>query len=172
MNKLKVIENMGLKITWKLLSIGLYGCDMIPVQITRAELFEYLDGQLTTMDERTDKIISLMCEQDNEFQTDRLLRSFSDNDESVTAVQLRKWRACMLHGLLCNVNQDCLQGLLELMEFWLSMGMPRDCPLDFPSSDGELSVQNYFTQSVYKDMISKNNNWLNQEISRLIALER
>ena len=34
--------------------------------------------------------------------------------------------------ILENVNQDCLQGLMEMMEFWLPMKNEKECPMFFP----------------------------------------
>ena len=37
MNKLLLLRNMGFKITWKLIGIGLYGDNEIPVSINHDE---------------------------------------------------------------------------------------------------------------------------------------
>lgn len=170
MNRLKILENMGFKITWKLIDIGLYGLYEIPVVLTRDEVWDYLDDLLTNIDEQSDNIISLICEKDDPIRADKILKKYTDNDKSDIIVQTRKWRAYLLKTLLDNISHDCLQGLLELIEFWISMGKPEDCPHIFPAS--KENVHDYFTQSTYRFLATKNRVWLNQEIAKIIELEK
>ena len=170
MNKLKTLKSLGFQIPWKLMSIGLYGLCEIPALLTRDELLDYLDSLLEHMDEQTDNIVSLICESDNYMKFDKLLKKFAENDESDVEIQKRKWRVYLLKTLLDHISQDSLQGLLELMEFWMSMGNPKDSPHMFPEGDSA-AVQRYFTESTYHFLVHRNRDWLNKEISEIIALE-
>ena len=171
MNKLNFLKNMGFKISWKLINIGLFGDDEIPVSLTHDDVLEYLDSLLTDINEQTDNIIALICEKDDCARFDRFLKELANEDDSNTAIQKRKWRAYLLKKLIDNISEDCLQGLLELMEFWISMGKPDDCPQTFPSSDNKESVQDYFTQSSYNFIVDKNRAWLNAEMATIVKLE-
>lgn len=171
MNKLYVLKNMGFKISWKLIAIGLFGNDEIPPSITHLDVVEYLDGLLTDINEQTDDIITLICEKDNSTEFDDVLKGLAREDAADIVIQKRKWRAYLLKNLIDNINEDCLQGLLELMEFWVSMGKPDDCPQTFPSSDNKKSVQDYFTQASYEFNLNKNREWLNEEILSIVKLE-
>lgn len=171
MNRLKLLENIGFKISWRLISIGLYGYDEIPVLLTHDDVIDYLESLLTNTREATDNIISLICEKDNLVQFDRLLKEFVNDDESDITIQKRKWRAYLLKDLLNNINKDWLQGLLELMEFWISMGKPDDCPQTFPNGNDKVSIQNYFAQTSFMFFVEKNYAWLNKEVSTIIKLD-
>lgn len=171
MNKLSFLKNMGFKISWKLINIGLFGDDEIPVSLTYNDVLEYLDSLLTDINEQTDNIIALICEKDDGAKFDRFLKELANEDDSNIAIQKRKWRAYLLKKLIDNISEDCLQGLLELIEFWISMGRPDDCPQTFPSSDNKESVQDYFTQASYEFNVNKNREWLNQEILSIVKLE-
>lgn len=171
MNKLNILKNMGFKISWKLINIGLFGNDEIPSVLTHNDVVEYLDSLLTDINEQTDDIITLICEKDNSTEFDSVLKEFATKDASDIAIQKRKWRACLLRILIDNISKDCLQGLLELIEFWVSMGKPDDCPQTFPSSDNKESVQDYFTQASYEFNVNKNREWLNEEILSIVKLE-
>lgn len=46
MNRLNTIEDMEFKVSWKLIAIGLFGSDKIPIQLTYTDLFDYLDKRL------------------------------------------------------------------------------------------------------------------------------
>lgn len=170
MNKLCVLKNMGFKISWNLISIGLYGDGEIPPLITHMDVVDYLDSLLTDIDEQTGNIIALICEEDR-VKFDRLLKKFASKDNSNIAIQKRKWRVYLLKDLIDNINEDGLQGMLELMEFWASMGMPDDCPQAFPNSDEKKSIQEFFTQTSYELNLNKNQEWLNKEIQSIIKSE-
>ena len=162
---------MGFKISWKLIAVGLFGNDEIPPSITRFDVVEYLDSLLTSINEQTDDIIRLVCEKDDSVKFDHILRELAREDASDIVIQKRKWRACLLKGLIDNINEDCLQGLLELMEFWVSMGKSADCPQFFPSSDNKNAGQDYFTQASYEFNLNKNRQWLDEEILSIIKSE-
>ena len=162
---------MGFKISWKLIVIGLYGKGEIPPLITRFDVVDYFDGLLNDIDEQTDNIIALICEKEDSKNFDRLLEELANKDDSSIAVQKRKWRVCLLKNILDNVKEDCLQGLLELMEFWVSMGEPKDCPQTFPNGDDKKSIQEFFTPESYEVYLNKNREWINQEIKCIVMLE-
>lgn len=170
-NKLYVLKNMGFKISWKLIEMGLLGIDEIPPSIVHLDVVEYLDGLLTGINGQTDDIITLICERDDSTRFNILLKELASKDSADVVVQKRKWRACLLKSLIDNIDGDCLQGLLELMEFWVSMGRPSDCPQTFPSSDKKELVQEYFTQASYESNLSRNREWLDKEILSIVKLE-
>lgn len=172
MNKLYVLKSMGFKISWNLITIGLFGDDEIPASITHSDVAEYLDSLLTGVDEQTDNIVSLVCEEDSSVKFDSILRKLASEDESDIAIQKRKWRACLLKILIDNISKDCLQGLLELMEFWVSMGNPADCPQAFPNGGNKELAQDYFTQASYEFNVNKNREWLNEEVLSIIKNEK
>lgn len=171
MNKLCFLKNLGFKISWNLIAIGLYGNGEIPSLITRLDIVDYLDSLLTDIDEQTDNIIALICEKEDSAKFDRILEELANKDNSSIAIQKRKWRVCLLKILLDNINGDSLQGMLELMEFWVSMGMPNDCPQTFPKGNNKKSIQEYFTPASFEFNLNKNRKWVNEEIRYIIKLE-
>lgn len=171
MNKLESLKNMGFKISWKLIGIGIYGYDEIPILLTRDDILDYLNSMLTSINEQTDSIISLVCEENDPVEFDRILRKLVNDDSSNTTIQKRKWRAYLLRDLLDHISKDSLQGLLELMEFWISMGTTDNCPQTFPESNNSESIQEYFTKSSYDFLVDRNNAWLNEEILSIIKLD-
>ena len=96
---------------------------------------------------------------------------FANKDSSDITVQRRKWKAGLLKNLIDNISSDCLQGLLALMEFWLSIGKVEDCPQSFPDRGNKESIQKYFTQSLYTSNLCRNRCWLKKEIKDIIRLE-
>lgn len=168
MNKLYVLENWGFKITWRLIQIGAKGLCEIPAMLTRDEILGYLIDSLNNIDDQTDNVISLICE-DNPIEFDKVLDKFAENDRCDLGVQKRKWRAYLLQTLLDSLSRDPLQGLLELIEFWLAMGKPENCPHVFPTNT--TVAKDYFTEATYNSLIKMNREWLNKEINEIIELE-
>lgn len=171
MNVLDRIENMGLKVTWKLITLGLYGFNGNVGLLSRDELFDYLMDCLGRNDGQTDNIIRLICDKTDYSKIDCMLNSFASKDKSIESVQYRKWRAYVLKNLLNDAeNHDFLQGLLALMEFWTFDGCLEDCPHEFPDNVG-MSVQEYFTEAKYQALLKKNSIWLENEVLYITQLE-
>lgn len=171
MNKLDVMKNMGFAITWKLISIGLYGSGRIPVSLTYDDVFEYIDDSYSENNGQTDNMIALICEENEREEFDKLLKGFSNRESSDVDLQKRKWRCCLLRSLIDNIDEDFFQGLLELMEFWVSMGITDDCPQAFPKPNDKTSIDNYFSRESYVYNLNKNKIWLKREIADIINEE-
>lgn len=171
MNKLHVLENMGFKISWKLLYIGLYGEDEIPVSLTCDEVCDYLDSLLKVIYGQTDNIITLIGEKEDSEKFEKLLKKLADEDDFNIGIQKRKWRAYLLQNVIENIHEDWFEGLLELTEFWITMGMPADCPLTLPRSGKKKAVQEYYSQPSYECNLNKNREWLKEEIRSMMQWE-
>lgn len=171
MNKLNILKSLGFKMSWKLVSIGLFGDNEIPAVLTYDDVVEYLHSLLIDVNEQTDIIVALLCEKNNPTKFDDILKKLASEEKTDLAIQKRKWRVYLLKSLMDDIGKDSLQGLLELMEFWVSMGHPNDCPQTFPNNDSIETVQDYFTQASYEINMSKNREWLNKEILKIVNLE-
>lgn len=73
MNKLSILKNLGFKITWKLIMIGLYGHKEIPILLSYDVVFQYLLENLNYITTETDDIIFLIVEKDNYSEFDKIL---------------------------------------------------------------------------------------------------
>ena len=108
----------------------------------------------------------------NEFELDAIIKELANSEQSEFAFELHKWRICFLKKILDNKNEDVLQGLLELMEFWLPIKDELECPHIFPKNDGNNdSVHKYFTETMYTYLINKNQVWIENEIEKIRKAE-
>lgn len=82
------------------------------------------------------------------------------------SVSTRKWLLICLDMLLNNINQDPIYGLLELSNFWMAWGQPKDSPHNIQGVNNEISVSDYYTLDNYELMIRKNREWLNYELEK------
>lgn len=171
MNGLKTLLNMGFKITWNLIYIGLHGLDEIPVQISFSDVVEYIKEQIGAEPSQTDAMAALLCEKDDEDKFNKVLQELSLNDYSDPSIQKRKWRAYMLKKIIENGNEDYFMTMLALIEFWCAMGTPDGCPLTYPVPGDKESAKNFFTHSSYTVAMTANRTWLDREISDIITME-
>lgn len=167
MNKLTVLKNMGFVITWKLISIGVFGFDEITPLLTRDDVLNYLSDLLSHNGKETDRIISLLCEKENPERFDVLLRNMASDDHSNITIQKRKWRAFLLHELLDQPHCDYMQGLLALMEFWVTIATTEDCPIVFPKDNDKEAIQKFFSQQSYDLCLKNNRAWLDGEVAAI-----
>lgn len=164
MNKLKKIESIGLKVTWKLINIGLNGDDEIPMQFSIRELSEYLNERLCYDDIESDNIIKLLLEIDDVFSFEKILCELANSEKTDINVQKSKWKLYMLHELLYNPNQDFFQSLLDIMHFWTNIENMDICPHDFPSAEE-------FNENTYKSILKINQMWLKEALMNITMVE-
>lgn len=171
MNALVFMRSLGLKISWKLMAVGLYGDGGAPAELTRQEVLDFLDLCLTREGPQMARIIAILCEENDHDAMDAKVKEFAGLDGSDLSLQKRKWRAYRLARLLEELSADPLQGLLALMEFWLP-ARGTGCPLTFPRKDGSPSAEEYFTRSNYDAMVQRNRTWLSEEIGKIQRAEQ
>ena len=169
MNKLNEIADLGLRITWRLITIGLYGESYIKKQLSKEDIFEYLYDLLDIETDETDNIIKLICEKENDSKIDKFMHTFAEKEQTDLTIQLRKWRVYLLKKMLDNINQNCLRGLLELIEFWTAFEIPEESPHTDPKPG---NLKEYFTQDVFNSLLEKNKQWAKDEIERIKLLEK
>lgn len=172
-NKLFCMEELGFNVTWKLILIGLHGAQYIPAQITYDDVFEYLNEYLCRENvANVDSIISVINADSDYSKADKIIEALSEHDKADFLLQLRKWRVYLLQSLLDNSDKDYMQGLLELMEFWVTlMGAPEDCPIELPSNTDTLILNDYFTEDKYNALIKENKAWIGKEKKTIIEEE-
>ncbi len=173
MNKLLSIKEMGFIVTWKLIHIGYFGHESMPIQVDETALFDYLDKCLYSIDNQTDKIIALFYERGNS-KVESFLYEYASKEKTDWNLEFRKWRAFLLKDILDNLPSDALQGQLSLLEFWTSFENTSltDCPLSFPTKGDSISINKYFTDAMYSVQLKSNREWLAKEVSNIIYLDK
>ena len=170
MDTIRKLKDMGFKITWNLIEIGLYGKDEIPVLLWKEDVLDYLDYLLSNINNENDIAIELLCNIDEPDRFKNIIKKLVTNEKSDVTIQKRKWRAYMVKSLIDNKNSDFLEGLIDLEIFWINiMNWPDDCPLSFLANRKD--VQDYYCQSLYDICVEKNRIWLKKEISTIIDME-
>lgn len=172
-NILADVDQMGFRLTWKFINIGLYGREEVCAQISHDEMFEYFEILLETECDELEDVIELLCVKKEPFELDKLINELSENEQSDFAFELHKWRLYLLKKILDNRNEDFLQNLLALMEFWLPIRDKIECPHLFPEPDTNSdSVKEYFTEKMHAKLVNRNHAWLQKEIKKVHIAER
>ena len=166
---LKSMELMGFHISWKLIRMGLKGWNSVLPILDRKDVIDYLYDILDCLDDRTEDAIALICEKDDPEGFDQLLDEMAEKDNSDFELQQKKWQICLLYQVLNSMKKDILYGLLELMEFWASMGFPEDAPRSFPSP--EETNDAFFTEESKNRIVNENRKWADAQRKKIIQME-
>ena len=168
MNKLTFFKKLNFVITWKLIYIGLVGCDEIPALLTHQELKEHLYDELKNSND-DNYIIQLICE-DNSENVVSLIKRRSEAENSKLFLQKQKWLVYMACDLVDHLPSDYLQGILQLLEFWYPIRNVIDCPFAFPND--AIEVPDYFSEKNYNDLVAKTKNWIKMMCANLAKEEK
>ena len=166
MNKLNYISNMGLKITWKLIYIGInqFG------DLTYDEVVEYLYENIEKNPDNIDDIVKIICEENDSEKGYKLIKSYAIHECSDMNIQAQKWIVYKLKSILENLYSDHLQGILQLIDFWNEHQKTTSCPIEFPTTGVDL--QQYFSKNTYDKVICQSKDWLNRTLREIIDREK
>ena len=141
------------------------------IYVCTDEVINYIIDSLTEKNEENENIIMLISEKDDNVKFRRILKEYVKEENKDKKIQIRKWKSFLLWELLSDINVDTLQALLQLIEFWVTMGKTDESPMFFPNENDEKSIQKYFTDSTKDLLVKKNYDWLQQEIAKIISID-
>ena len=168
MNKLFEIEELGLRITWKLIWLGLNGKDDMAEQLRKEDALEYLNEKLGYSEHYIDEMIFILCNCEDDERTDRYLKRLAERENTSEIIQYRKWQVYLLERILVQPKDDPLQGMLELMEYWTSAGDMSRTPFSLPT---QKTAHAYFTSANYQECFAKSKAWARSEIQNIQQTE-
>lgn len=170
-NNLYQLLEFGFQIRWTTVKIGYYGYHFIPPQLTMGEICEFTAEEMMNKD-CNDLVARLACAEGDKCEFEEVLNRLVKGEDVSASIQLRKWRVLLLFRQLKKLSDDYTEGLVQLTEFWLSLGLPDDCPHIVQGRNNCLSPNQYYTKEVYTALKKKNENWLESEIADIIASEK
>ena len=77
-----------------------------------------------------------------------------------------KWLLVCLDLKLNGLSLDPMYGLLELSNFWIDWGQPKNSPHMIQGVNNDVDASDYYTEENYKKMIDINYDWLKLELSK------
>lgn len=168
-NNIEQLIQFGFKINWTLLRIGYLGYDFIWPLFTKEDIVTYVIKQLEWADNYL--VANLVSEENDNYEFEMILERMAKNEDVNIEIQLRKLRVLIVFRHLKTLPNDYTDGLIELTEIWVSLGMPDDCPHIIQGRNNSLSSDIYYTKEMYDALKKKNFDWLNEEISYIISTE-
>ena len=168
-NNIEQLIQFGFKINWTLLRIGYLGYDFIWPLFTKEDIVTYAIKQLEWADNYL--VANLISEENDNYEFEMILERMAKNEDVNIEIQLRKLRVLIVFRHLKTLPNDYTNGLIELTEIWVSLGMSDDCPHIIQGRNNSLSPDIYYTKEMYDALKKKNFDWLNEEISYIISTE-
>lgn len=70
-----------------------------------------------------------------------------------------------------NLGDNYLENLLNITEFWVSLGQPNNSPHIFQSVGNKITPETYYTEEMYNVILQKHIEWISKQIQRVIQVE-
>ena len=161
MIKLSEIKELDIKITWKMIFIGL--CEK---QISTKDVINYAVEQLSRSEEKIE-VFELAGENENDYDHIlSLVQKLQENNLNYD-IEKRKIRIAIVKNTISKKNNDFIDGLLELTDLWCKLDYPKDSPHVIQGLDNFLSPTEYYTKENYDILYKKNYEWFVKELSFL-----
>jgi len=167
MIKIKDFIEKGFEITWTLLNIGFDGSAKFKKQLNEQDIIDYAISKIENGDESLDVVLLASLHAANTEEISELLKKLSDSEKVNVDGEFRKWRAIYVSKHLPDIQDDCIQGLIELGDIWAMFDFPDDSPHVFQGRNNNITPKEYYTQENYERLLEIHRKWLDKEIAYL-----
>ena len=171
MNSLFYFEEIGLKITWKLIFLGLSGTRSVE-KLQTYELIEYISKKLDNPQHISESTINLLIQiiinEPDQQQLLQIIKKCADTESSDIIIQERKWRLLGLIRLMKSNDKDSvISRFFDLYDFWSEWSTDSGIPFTY-SNDPHITQQNL---SDCKEIVDRNLQWIQDEIVNIVSIE-
>lgn len=172
MNKLKELENMNFKITWKLINIGLFGNELIKSQITKKDIYDFEEELLANNSFNFNDVVLLTDKSLSDTEFRELIYKFSKNEKTEMKFESEKWIVYLTKKMLDTLNKkDYFNSLLEISDFWISLGQPKNSPHIFQAVNNNITPKEYYTKEMFEKVLYMHENWIKKEVKQISIRE-
>lgn len=159
---LESIKQLGLPITWRLLSIAIYDG-----YLQREAAVDYAIEQLESGNEQME-----VCELASTHPSEKddicaLLKRLVAQENTNHELEWRKLRAALVNEALKEKKENCVDGLVCLTELWIGLGCPSDSPHIIQGQNNSIEPKDYYSDQNYDLLYEKNTEWLKKELACL-----
>lgn len=162
-------EKIGFHVSWKLLDIGYrYSADPNQ-QIPLDEIMHYAIERLELNfdDELILKLVGEYNSNVSDIDKEKIcniIYALAKKESSDAQLEFRKWRVVLLIKRLEQLNENCIDGLISLSDFWTEFGRPPESPHVFQGIGNDISPESYYTEKNYETIRLNHYYWLENEI--------
>lgn len=168
MKYLRGLIDAGIRISWRILLIGLEGPGKYPPLLSIEDVLAFANEQINISTSPPECVIAvIVASSEGAEETRTVLRRLADEEKSDATLELRKWRLVLLKNVMAELPDDALYGLLALTEFWERFDFPLDSPHVIQGRANRISPRDYFTNDNYRYLIQKHQDWINKETEAL-----
>lgn len=160
MMKLEEFRKLNLSITWTLIDIGYKGSEIFQDELFSDEIIDYAISRLSD-DNYLDEVAELAGERvENTEEINRYVKILSAYEGYDFEKEFEKWVVCYVNKNIQKKYDNCIDGLIELGDIWIKLGMPKDSPHIFQGVDNCISPQEYYTIENYENLYQSHINWV------------
>ena len=154
----------GVMITWTVLKIGFDGSTQYYKQLSGKDIINYSINKIENGDETLEVLLLASTNESCDGEISKLLQVLSNAENTSIDIELRKWRAIYVYSYLLEIQDDYIQGLVELGDIWAKLDFPNDSPHVFQGRKNKITPEEYYTQENYKKLLEIHKKWLEEEI--------
>jgi len=168
MSKLEKFNELGVRITWKLIDLGFKRSDIFKDELSTREIIDYAISIMIKEDNVAVDIIDLACEYDtNVDKINKCVKKLAEKENAKYEFEYRKWRVIYVLRNLPNCEVDFINGLIELGDIWVKLGFPSDSPHLFQGRHNDVIPDQYYTQKNYDALLHRHIEWIKNEIGAI-----
>lgn len=96
-----------------------------------------------------------------------LLKNLCELENIDIEISLKKWRLAMLEEIMDNLSHNCIYDLIELTDFWVSWGNPKNKPHLIQGLDSSISPNKYYTEKNLEKLLKAHQAWIIEEKQKI-----
>lgn len=168
MTELREFLVLNFKITWTLIDIGYRGSDIFYGELQPIEIINYAISLLEE-DCFDEEVVELACEDERNIdEINKYVKNLSEKETNADKnLEMKKWMVCYVNKNLQYKYDNYIEGLIELGDIWVKLGMPKNCPHVFQGVDNNILPGDYYTQQNYDDLYRRHTSWIIKTIGEI-----
>ena len=97
----------------------------------------------------------------------------ANKENSEYCNEFRKWRVIfVMKNLPDNNSNDFISNLLVLGDIWAKLSFPEDSPHIIQGKGNDISPEQYYTIENYNKLLKRHNEWVVDEINKIIDIQK
>jgi hypothetical protein len=166
---LESYQKIGFKINWSSLLIGLIGFEEMYGKISAKEIIDYVTLKISenpnVEDDDIWELIGLTFSEKERLI--EILNKLSKKEKSNIETEKRKIIVILLKNIIETKNDNYLDGIINLIEFWSSFNFPVNSPFIVQGKNNDIKPEEYYSEKNYNKMLNNHYKWIEKEIIEL-----
>lgn len=169
----KKFNNYNITFSWSELKVGRFGYEKnkfyLPQMLDDAIVLNFVINYLESNEEEDNPYIWELGDLKkpyNDEKIEHLLNLIADSDKNDLQAYY-KWRWILVKNLLTEIDEnDYVNTLFEINEFWLDLNLPQDMPHQYQGMGNKLTPKMFYSKDHYSKVILRHKVWLENEFQK------